>query len=243
MTPPWLGPLATAFLALAFLCAAIMAVILVARPQKMWIMDIVWPVTALYWGPVGLWGLWDMGAPPASPAKRAEQQLRRQRRQEQASRAGREEEKGPPKPFWQQVAVSVSHCGAGCTLGDILGEWLVYTCGWHWFGDKLYAEFLVDFPIAYGLGIIFQYFTIAPMKGLGLKDGLVAAAKADTISIVAFEIGLFGWMALDAFVLFPGQSIATWNHWFQMQIGMMIGFFTSYPANWLLLRKGLKEPM
>lgn len=113
----------------------------------------------------------------------------------------------------------MSHCGAGCTLGDILGEWLVYTYGWHWFGDKIYAEFLVDFPPAYGLGIIFQYFTIAPMKGLGLKDGVIAALKADTISIVAFEIGLFGWMALDAFVLFPGESIATWNHWFRMQIG------------------------
>ena len=231
MTPPWLEPLATAFLALAFLCAAVMAVMLLLRPQKMWIMDIVWPVTALYWGPIGLWGLWDMGTPPARSAGRIEQQRRKQ------------EEKGPAKPFWQQVAVAVSHCGAGCTLGDIIGEWLVYSYGWHWFGDKVYAEFLIDFPIAYGLGIVFQYFTIAPMKGLGLKDGLLAAVKADTVSIVAFEIGLFGWMALTAFVLFPGESIATWNHWFQMQIGMMVGFFTSYPANWLLLRKGLKEPM
>lgn len=231
MTPEWLEALAAAFLALAFLCSAVMAVMLAVRPQKMWIMDIVWPVTALYWGPVGLWGLWDMGAPPASPAKRTEQQRRKQ------------QEKSPIKPFWQQVAVAVSHCGAGCTLGDILGEWLVYIYGWHLFGDKIYAEFLVDLPLAYGLGIVFQYFTIAPMKGLGLKDGVIAALKADTISIVAFEIGLFGWMALDAFVLFPGESIATWNHWFQMQIGMIIGFFTSYPANWFLLRKGLKEPM
>lgn len=244
MTPDWLEALATAFLSLAFLCAALMAIMLLARPQKMWIMDIVWPVTALYWGPVALWGLWEMGAPPASPAKRTEQQRRRQRQKQEAERTERQaEEKGTMKPFWQQVAVAVSHCGAGCTLGDILGEWLVHTYGWHWFGDKIYAEFLLDFPIAYGLGIVFQYFTIAPMKGLGIKDGLIAALKADTISIVAFEIGLFGWMALDAFVLFPGESIATWNHWFQMQIGMIIGFFTSYPANWLLLRHGLKEAM
>lgn len=100
-TPEWLDALATAFLALAFLCAAVMAVMLAARPQKMWIMDIVWPVTALYRGPVGLWGLWDMGTPPVSPAKRTEQQQRR-----------KQEEKGPMKPFWQQVAVAVSHCGS-----------------------------------------------------------------------------------------------------------------------------------
>lgn len=120
MTPEWLEPLATAFLALAFLSATVMVVILIVRPQKMWIMDVVWPVTALYWGPVGLWRLWDMGAPPASRAKHTEQQRRKQRQKDDAARAGRkQEEKGPMKPFWQQVAVAVSHCGAGCTLGDM----------------------------------------------------------------------------------------------------------------------------
>jgi Domain of unknown function (DUF4396) len=217
MSPPWLQSLATASLALAFLCAAVTALMLLARPQKMWVMDVVWPVTALYWGPVGLWGLWEMGTPPVRPK--------------------------PAKPFWQRVAVSVTHCGAGCTLGDIIGEWLVFVFGWTLCGEKLYAQLLVDFPLAFGLGIVFQYFTIAPMRGLGLRDGLIAAIKADTISIVAFEVGLFGWMALDAFVLFPGASVASWNHWFQMQIGMVVGFFTSYPANALLLAKGLKEPM
>lgn len=221
MTPDWLQPLATAWLALAFLCAAATVLLLYVSPQKMWIMNVVWPVTALYWGAVALWGLWDMGAPPLNPGKR----------------------QSPAKPFWQQAAVAVTHCGAGCTLGDIVGEWLVFACGWKLFGEKLYAELLVDFPLAFGLGIILQYFTIAPMRGLGVREGLAAAVKADTVSIVAFEVGLFGWMALDAFVLFPGESIASWNHWFQMQIGMMVGFFTSYPANWLLLRKGWKEPM
>lgn len=221
MTPDWLQPLATAWLALAFLCAAATALLLYVSPQKMWIMNVVWPITALYFGALGLWGLWDMGAPPVKPSKR----------------------QSPMKPFWQQVAVAVTHCGAGCTLGDIVGEWLVFACGWTLFGEKLYAELLVDFPLAFGLGIVLQYFTIAPMRGLGVKEGVAAAVKADTISIVAFEVGLFGWMALDAFVLFPGESIASWNHWFQMQIGMVVGFFTSYPANWLLLRKGWKEPM
>jgi hypothetical protein len=33
------------------------------------------------------------------------------------------------------------------------------------------------------------------------------------------------------------------EYWFLMQIGMVIGFVTSYPANWYLVRKGIKEPM
>ncbi len=236
MIPDWLHSLAAASLALAFLCAAVTALLLVVHPQKMRIMDVVWPVTALCWGPVGVWGLWDMGAPPASRRKRELQQREKQRRRVLSEVTGEDkEQEGPVKPFWQQVAVAVTHCGAGCTLGDIIGEWLVFAFGWTLFGEKLYAELLVDFPLAFGLGIVLQYFTIAPMRGLGVREGLIAAVKADTISIVAFEIGLFGWMALSAFVLFPGGSIASWNHWFQMQIGMVVGFFTSYPANWFLL--------
>lgn len=28
-----------------------------------------------------------------------------------------------------------------------------------------------------------------------------------------------------------------------MQIGMVLGYFTSYPVNWWLIRKGVKEAM
>src|SRR5947208_530498 len=33
------------------------------------------------------------------------------------------------------------------------------------------------------------------------------------------------------------------GHWFLMQIGMMLGFVTSWPVNRWLLRHGIKEPM
>jgi uncharacterized protein DUF4396 len=31
--------------------------------------------------------------------------------------------------------------------------------------------------------------------------------------------------------------------WFMMQIGMIPGFMTTYPANWLLVRGGVKSAM
>jgi hypothetical protein len=70
-------------------------------------------------------------------------------------------------------------------------------------GVTIGAEYVGDYIRALAFGIVFQYFAIAPMRGLGLMDGLIAAAKADFISLTAFEIGLFGWMAIMAFVLFP----------------------------------------
>jgi ABC-type antimicrobial peptide transport system permease subunit len=104
----------------------------------------------------------------------------------------------------------------------------------------------LSFGLALALGILFQYFAIAPMRGLGVKAGLTAAAKADFISLSCFEIGLFGWMALMAFVFFraPHHLMpSSAGYWFLMQIGMIIGFFTSWPANVWLVNRGIKVPM
>lgn len=83
------------------------------------------------------------------------------------------------------------------------------------------------------------------MRNLGVKDGLVAAVKADTLSLTAFEVGLFGWMALTYFVFFtrPHLHPTEPTYWLMMQIGMVLGFFTSYPINVWLIKKGLKEAM
>jgi hypothetical protein len=49
-----------------------------------------------------------------------------------------------------------------------------------------------------------------------------------------------------AFALFPAphhlmpDSVA---FWFLMQVGMMIGFVSSWPANVWLLKRGIKVPM
>ena len=30
------------------------------------------------------------------------------------------------RPQWQSITLSALHCGAGCTLADIIGEWFTY---------------------------------------------------------------------------------------------------------------------
>ncbi len=59
------------------------------------IMNWVWPITALYAGPLAVWGYYAWG-------------------------------KASAKPFAAGVAVDATHCGAGCTLGDIVGESLIF---------------------------------------------------------------------------------------------------------------------
>jgi hypothetical protein len=224
-------------LIVGFVCSAILIADELRRPQHMWIMNLVWPINALYWGPIAVWAYFRWGRPSAERAVMQSQQRG-------------EEKVGKRKPFWAMVAVADSHCGAGCTLGDIIAEWMMYGLGLSFFGatrhHELLTAYVLDYTFAYVLGIGFQYFTIAPMRGLGFWPGVWAAIKADTLTLTAFEIGLFGWMALDHFVLFRGNPAFTVNtpaYWFMMQIGMILGFVTSYPVNWWLLKAGLKEQM
>ncbi len=149
------------------------------------------------------------------------------------------------EPTREQVAVSTTHCGAGCTLGDIVGEWSIFGAGLVLAGGELGTRLLLDFLLAWGFGVVFQYFTIAPMRGLSFGKGLVQAVRADTLSIVAFQIGMSLWAVLTYFVFFPRPHLKVNEvvFWFMMQIGMIIGFFASYPVNVFLIKAEWKERM
>jgi hypothetical protein len=52
-----------------------------------------------------------------------------------------------------------------------------------------------DYAFGISFGIVFQYFSIAPVSGDYGPRSLINAANADILSLTCFEIGLFGWMA------------------------------------------------
>jgi hypothetical protein len=229
--PDWLRTLAWLSLSIAFASAAVILADIFVRGhrQRMRVMEWVWPVTALYAGPLAIWAYLRFGV-TNSPRWLEERGL----------------DEPPKKPHWATVGVGVSHCGAGCTLGDIVAEFAVFFLGVTLLGRALYAEYVADYAVAVALGLAFQYFAIAPMRGLGLRDGLAAAAKADILSLTAFEVGLFGWMAVQALVIFPSPYALHPDsavYWLGMQIGMCLGFLTAYPVNAWLIRRGIKEAM
>ena len=230
-TPPtWLACAAWLALAVAFLCAADILVDIYGRRrrQQMGVMEVVWPVTALYFGPIASIAYRRWGR-PQSPQWRQERGL----------------ERPPDRPSWTSVAIGVSHCGAGCTLGDIIAETAIFVIGWEIAGMALWPEFVGDYTLALILGVAFQYFAIAPMREVGVREGILQALKADFLSLTAFEVGLFGWMAMMAFVFFPDPHLPPDSavYWFGMQLGMVLGFLTAWPVNVWLIRRGLKEPM
>jgi hypothetical protein len=265
MPPTWLTTLAWIYLCVCFVCAGVIGydIVLGGRRQPMGVMNFVFPITALYFGPAALALYWRWGrvgaSPPSAPSQKtgAKMPSMAMAAAGQGTREGPDDGTGPeghtgsadqvvPRPRWATMAIEVSHCGSGCTLGDLISEWAIYAFALTIAGRMLYAEYVGDYVLAVTLGIVFQYFAIAPMRGLGVRDGLKAAAKADFIALTFFEVGLFGWMALMAFVFFPAPDQLMPNSaafWFLMQIGMMIGFATSWPANVWLVNRGIKVPM
>lgn len=230
--PLWLSILAWISLLLALLCAAAIAFDETRRPQKMWIMYLVWPLTALYASIAALWAYLAIG-----------RTMTKNHMQHDRGHSSEERDSGPPT--WRQIAVSASHCGAGCILADILGENLVFAEKWQVLGQTLYADYAVTLGLAWLFGVAFQYFSIKPMKNLSPPQALIASIKADTLSIVFFQIGMYGWMAVAYFLLFPHPHLEPDSpvFWFLMQIGMLLGYCTSFPVNAWLLRLGIKEGM
>jgi hypothetical protein len=127
--PEWLHALSWAYLTSSFACAAFILIDEFRRPQNTMIMNLVWPITALYFGFLAVWGYFKSGLEMTK--QRSHQIWIRIRAElENEKRAGRTTETRHPagheaRPSREQVAVSVSHCGAGCTLGDIAAEWWV----------------------------------------------------------------------------------------------------------------------
>jgi hypothetical protein len=234
MAPHWFELVAWAALAVGFASALVIAadIVLFGNRQHMAIMNFVFPLTALYMGPVAVWAYFTRG--------------RHMSHSHMPAHTARMANAPEPRDSWWQVSLSDSHCGAGCALGDVGGEWIVWAIGWM-IGSTaaLGPEYMLDLPLAWTFGILFQYFVIAPLRGqVGELSPLGDAIKSDTLSVLSFEVGLFGWMALSHYVIWqPEPPIDSSGHWLMMQIGMTIGFVTSWPVNRWLLLKDVKEPM
>ncbi len=210
-------------------CIIILIDIISGHTQKMTIMNIVWPVTGLYAGPIGLLAYFKIGRKSIT---------------ENGVHIQGHDMKKMQKPFWQSVVVGTLHCGAGCTLGDIIAEFGLLIFPITLFGSILYGSWMVDFFIAFILGIIFQYYAIRPMRDGPPSKIWLSALKADTLSLASWQIGMYGMMAIAVFIIFNRRLEATEPlFWFIMQGGMLLGFCTAFPVNWWLIKKGIKEKM
>ncbi|WP_456269176.1 DUF4396 domain-containing protein [Kushneria sp. AK178] len=215
-------------LLLGVVTCALIAVDVRRRPQHMAIMNVTWPITGLYMPVVGWWVYQKLGR--AAPAHQ--------------NRETSDHHHHGDKPRWQGVLVSATHCGGGCTLGDIIAAPLATALGFTLLGSHMAGHFLLAFVAAYAFGILFQYLPIREMGEASPKRALFNAIKADTLSLIAFQAGMVLWMLIATPLFLGGRMDATTpTFWFMMQIAMLVGLLTSCPANEWLVRRGIKHAM
>lgn len=209
------------------------------RPQPMAVMNVVWPVTALYASALALWAYRRFArASSADAGGHGHTGMHHDGHVRSGNAHGE-------WPAPKQIALSTMHCSTGCMIADLLCEFMIAGLGLTLLGSVLWAEFAIDLAAAWALGIVFQYLAIQPMRHLPPRQALAAAIKADTLSIIAFQFGMYGWMALTYFVWFPAPHLNAFQpqYWLMMQGAMLCGFATSYPMNAWLMRAGIKEAM
>lgn len=92
------------------------------------------------------------------------------------------------------------------------------------------AGHMLSDAVALGLSIFAMWIArtpASPRKSYGYYRAEILAAMANGATLIAVCV----------------YVVITPEFWVMMQIGMMAGFVTSYPVNWWLLRRGIKEVM
>lgn len=230
------------FIILGLLSTFVISVDILFHPQKdMPIMNLVWPINGLWGGPLIVWAYFTLGK------HRQMKDMDSMPNMESMNMSSMKMDKMPMNKkyssFWQGIIVDTLHCGAGCSLSDLIGPWIFYFIPFTLLGSLTIAEWSLDYLLALLIGATFQYAAIASMSKLTPLKTWTKALKIDFFSLTAWQVGMYGWMAIVIFVLFGRLSILQPEFWFMMQIAMCLGFITAYPMNWYLVKKGIKMGM
>ncbi len=218
--PGWSTRSRRCFVALTVLAAISVAYDIYGRGyrQRVRSMEAVWTLSALWLGPFAL-PLYARTGRPRSEKWQAEHPTTGELGLSAAAASG-----GLPG-------------GAASLIGHVLGVPIVLAAGWSLFGVDMFAMIAFIAVLAIAMLFAFEYSTAARRDVGGKTVG--AALLVATVTVLAFDLGMGGWMLVLHFneLLPPLTSV---NFLFLMQIGIVLGFLTGYPAVALLLKRGTK---
>lgn len=210
-TPGWLTAISWLFVAVALGSAAFIAYDLLGRGRRLrtGAMSPLWPITALYFGPLAVWAYLREGA---------------------RSKTG----------FSAEAFTAGAPGGAASLIGHLIGVPLVVTGGLTIAGLDLWPMIAAIALIATALLFAYEFFVATvPERRLAPGRGAVVAAFIALATVLAFDVGMGGWMLFLHFGwIMP--SVTEVSFLFLMQIGLVLGFLTGYPMVRLLVGRGVK---
>lgn len=225
---------------IGIISAIIILIDVIRNSQQMKIMNAVWPINALWGGPFILWGYFTLG----KHRKMKMNMPMKSMNMKMDSHMNMKMKGSKYNKFWQGIVVDALHCGAGCSLSDLIGSWIFYyLLNFSILNQKIFGEWLFDYILALIIGVLFQYAAIAPMMDGTVGHKLFQAFRIDFWSLTAWQVGMYGWSAIETFILHLHFTPLMPAFWLMMAIGMGCGFITAYPMNWLLVKLGIKKGM
>lgn len=224
VVPTWVSVFAWVYTGagLLFACWILADTYLGGYRQRVRAMELVWPITAVWSGPLGLWAYYRWGRPAT---------------QKWQSRNGSEPELGMPA----RVAVETIPGGAASFVGHAIAVPIVGVTGMTIAGEHVWPMIILIAVFALPLLIAFEYHALTVTTGPESPPGrrLRVATVISVLAVLAFDLGMGATMLLVAFVL--GYSHTTIAFWLVMWGGIMLGFITAYPMVWWLLARGTPQ--
>ncbi len=239
-------------ISLFFICSGIVISFVIANDltkhkQSMKIMNVVWILTGLWASYLALWAYFKFGRENDMSMMDDDKEMKMMpgMKMDKMDMPMNMSTGAMSRPHWQSVALSALHCGAGCTLADIIGEWFTFYYPISIGGSLIIGNWVFDFILALIIGVYFQFYAIREMEKISVPAGLARAFKADFFSLASWQVGMYGWMAIVYFGFFKDAPLTkdSWDFWFMMQIAMLVGFACAYPMNALLIKLDIKKGM
>ena len=214
--PAWLTPVAWTYIALSLLSAAVIAadIYLGRRRHNSVAVELVWIVSGLYLGPFAVAFYLSRGRTNADPAPA-----------------------GSSARTSDDAAVAVLPGGGASAVAHLIAVPIVVAVGWTIAGQAMWPMIIVIAVLAIAMLAVYERVASnGPRTGHARGLSVGAALVAAVITVAAFDIGMVGWMLLLHFNnAMPAVTEGTF--WFLMQVGVIVGLLTGYPAvKWLLSR-------
>jgi len=219
----WLTPASWVFVGIALLSAAYIAYDILGRGHRQGVgaMNLVWPATALYFGPLAIWAYLNYGRP-------------------RSKKWQAEHGAVPEKDLSTAALTGGTPGGAASFIGHVIGVPLVVLSGVTIAGLDLWAMIATVAVIAVAFLFAYEFFfSTVPTRRLSGGQGVGVAALIAFATVLAFDVGMGGWMLFLHFGwVMPSVTDVTFL--FLMQIGLILGFLTGYPMVRFLVARGVK---
>ncbi len=207
--PGWLTPIAWVYIAASLITAAYITYDIYLRRHRHHTVasELVWVTSALYLGPIA-----------------AVLYHRYGRTTGETTDAHSDS---------QPTAIKGLPGGGASAVSHLIGVPLVIASGLTIAGINLWVMILTIAVMASAFLFIYERTAIGSTHPNRAGSSVAAAAGAAILTVLAFDIGMGGWMLLLHFNEYM-PAATEGSFWFLMQIGIVLGLATGYPAvKWL----------